>query len=283
MTAVLDRARDYSAPGAASVHPDAIELSRIDVNPNQPRRHFDEDGLADLARSIEAQGVLQPILVRPVGARYEIVFGERRYRASLMAGKTTIPAMVKAVSEVELPVVAALENLQRSDLNRFEEVRAKVHLLATVLGLSADDVPGHMKRLRSQPDEHADDVLVVEQLFAQLGGEQWRSFVVNGLPVLTLPEVIRREVERGALAYSKAIVIARVPAEHQSGLVQDTIELRLSQAELHARIRALAPLPAADTLATVKRRLSQRRLSQLSPDQKVEAERLIEALHRLLT
>lgn len=285
MTAVLDRARDYAAP-SSSAAPGLIPVSNIDANPEQPRRHFDEAALQDLARSIEVQGVLQPILVRPMGARYQIVFGERRFRAAQLAGLTTIPAMVKAVTDADLPVVAALENLQRHDLNRFEEVRAKVQLIAELFGVTAQDVPTYLKRLRAQPDEHAADVLALEQLFGQLGGEQWRSFVVNGLPVLNLPEGIRRAVEDGTLAYSKALLIARVPAAHQEALVRDTLAHGWTQTELQRQIRALlSPTLAAaspDTLATLKRQLTPRRLAGLTSERRAEAERLMRALQDLL-
>lgn len=286
MTAVLDRARDYAAPTPAAT-PGLIPVAHIDANPDQPRRHFDEVALQDLARSVAAQGVLQPILVRPVGTRFQIVFGERRFRAAQLAGLTSIPAMVKAVADADLPVVAALENLQRHDLNRFEEVRAKVHLVAELFSITPPEVPTYLKRLRAQPDEHAADVLALEQLFGQLGGEQWRSFVVNGLPVLNLPDGIRRAVEDGTLAYSKALLIARAPAAHQDALVGNTLTHGWTQTELQRQIRALlSPTPAAtvspDTLAALKRQLTPRRLADLTPDRRSEAERLMRALQDLL-
>lgn len=281
MTAVLERARDYAAPTAAA--PEPVPVARIDGNPEQPRRHFDEAALQDLARSIEAQGVLQPILVRPVGNRYQIVFGERRFRAAVMAGLTTIPAMVKSVADTDVPVVAAVENLQRHDLNRFEQVRAKVQLVAELLGLQPDAVPTHLKRLRAQPAEHAEDVEAVERLFAQLGGEQWRSFVVNGLPVLDLPDPMRSAVESGRLAYSKALIIARAPAAHHDALVHGVLEEGWTQVELQQRTRALlTPTSPTGAASALKRRLSDRRLAQLAPEQRQEAERLIQALQALL-
>ncbi|GGN43461.1 ParB/RepB/Spo0J family partition protein [Deinococcus daejeonensis] len=280
MTAVLERARDYAAPLTAT--PETIPVSLIDANPDQPRRHFDEAALQDLTRSIEAQGILQPILVRPVGNRYQIVFGERRFRAALRAGLTTVPAMVKAVADADVPVVAALENLQRHDLNRFEQVRAKVQLTAEMLGLRPDEVPAHLKRLRAQPDEHMDDVQAVERLFSQLGGEQWRSFVVNGLPVLNLPDPMRAAVESGQLAYSKALLIGRVPAVHHQALVRDTLAEGWTQLELQRQIKLLSSAPSVDAVSALKRRLTSRRMARLTPEQRQEAERLMLALHTLL-
>lgn len=283
MTAVLERARDYAAP-LTQFEPQMVPLSSIDVNPDQPRKHFDPAALNDLARSIELQGVLQPILLRPRGQRFEIVFGERRYRASQLAGKTDIPAMVRPVADDDLPVVAALENLQRSDLNRFEEVRAKVNLLASTLGLPVSEVPAHLKRMRSQELAHVEEVLAVEQVFSQLGGEQWKSFVVNGLPVLNLSEPMRTEVESGRLAYSKALLIARAPVHHHQELVTSVIEENLSQVALQQRIKALlSPTVGDDVMSDLKRRLSTRRLSQLSPEQRAEASRLMTALRDLLS
>ena len=282
MTAVLERARDYAVPVDGGAAPTLIALAAVDVNPDQPRRHFDEAALRELASSIAAQGVLQPIMVRPVGSRYQIVFGERRFRASQLAGLTSSPALVKTVPDADLPVLAALENLQRADLNRFEEVRAKVHLLAELFGVAPDDVPGELRRLRAQPDEQPERVAAVEQLFAQLGGEQWRSFVVNGLPVLRLADLLRAEVEAGRLAYSKALLIARTPAEHHAALVRRTVTEGLSQVDLQKEIKLLSPREDADTVTGLRQRLTARRLAQLPRDRRAEAERLIRKLHDLL-
>jgi ParB family chromosome partitioning protein len=102
-----------------------IELDRIDRNPHQTRTSFDEAALAELAASIKATGVMQPVTVRPIaGGRYQLIMGERRLRASQLAGKTTIPALVKQANDEQVMEMTIVENLQREDLNPMEQARA---------------------------------------------------------------------------------------------------------------------------------------------------------------
>jgi ParB family chromosome partitioning protein len=118
------------APGAAS--PDGVSLVALDLlrrGVYQPRRHMDQEALQDLARSIQAQGLVQPIVVRPIenvgsGAKYEIVAGERRWRAAQIAGLQEIPAVVRDISDSSAIAVALIENIQREDLNPLEEAQA---------------------------------------------------------------------------------------------------------------------------------------------------------------
>lgn len=98
-----------------------IPLDKIQPNPYQPRKHFDATQLEELSRSIKEMGLIQPIVLRGVGDRYEIVAGERRFRASQMAGLSHIPAVVRAFTDLEVAEVALVENLQRADLSYFEE------------------------------------------------------------------------------------------------------------------------------------------------------------------
>jgi ParB family transcriptional regulator, chromosome partitioning protein len=108
---------------------DSVSLDRIAPNPNQPRKMFDEAALAELAASIKERGVMEPIVLRPVGEGYEIVAGERRYRASKMAGLTEIPAVVRELSDEDAMAEALLENFQREDLTTIEKARAIQGLL----------------------------------------------------------------------------------------------------------------------------------------------------------
>ena len=106
-----------------------LTVDDIEANPFQPRRFFDPNQLEELAESIRQYGVLQPIIVRKVGARYELVSGERRHRASKLAGMTTIPALVRNLSDKEVAEMALIENLQREDLNSFEEAEGYAKLI----------------------------------------------------------------------------------------------------------------------------------------------------------
>ena len=106
-----------------------VELRLLKPNPNQPRRSFPEDALADLAKSIKEKGILQPILVRRVGKSYEIVAGERRFRAAKLAGLDEIPVIIQSFNDIEVAELALIENLQREDLNPYEETQALLTLI----------------------------------------------------------------------------------------------------------------------------------------------------------
>jgi len=108
-----------------------IEISKIDNNPNQPRKVFEPTALSELAQSIKMYGVIQPILLTPRGDRFMIVAGERRFRASKLAEKKTIPAIIKEYTDAQVKEIALLENIQRQDLNPIETARAMKELLDT--------------------------------------------------------------------------------------------------------------------------------------------------------
>ncbi len=117
-----------------------LKISEIEPNRNQPRRDFDEDSLAELAESIKAHGLIQPILVRPIlGGGYQIVAGERRYRACQLAGITEIPVSIRELTERETTELALIENLQRENLNPVEEALGYKNLMDDY-GLSQDEV-----------------------------------------------------------------------------------------------------------------------------------------------
>jgi len=132
----LPRFGDVLAPSDALPNARRVPLDLIDPNPAQPRQAFDEPALQELADSIAAQGVIQPIVVRPVGNRYQIIAGERRTRAARMAGLTDIPALVRDVTDPEAALLTALENLQREDLTIADEGRS-YQVLMTLWGLDS--------------------------------------------------------------------------------------------------------------------------------------------------
>jgi ParB family chromosome partitioning protein len=158
--------------GDGHPHPDLRELplEMVKANPNQPRRQFDEDALVALADSLRERGVLQPILVRPVpGGTYELIAGERRWRAAQLAGFGTVPALVRPQDDAESLEIALIENMAREDLNPVEEARACA-MLVDELGLTREDVGkrvgrsrvavSNLMRLLDLPDEVLD--LLVE-------------------------------------------------------------------------------------------------------------------------
>ncbi|MDN6625899.1 MAG: ParB/RepB/Spo0J family partition protein [Pisciglobus halotolerans] len=155
-----------------------IELSEIRPNPYQPRRRFDEDALNELADSIKQSGVFQPIILRASSAKgYELIAGERRFRASKLAGKTTIPAIVREFNEEDMMQVAVLENLQREDLSALEEAEAYNML---------------MKNLK----------LTQEEVALRLGKS--RPYIANYLRLLGLPEEVKEMLQQNDISMGQA-------------------------------------------------------------------------------
>jgi ParB family chromosome partitioning protein len=162
----------------AAGKPLEIALDRIDRNPNQTRTAFDEAKLAELAQSIAATGVVQPVVVREIaGGRYQLIMGERRWRASQVAGKATIPAIVREVSDEQSLEMTIVENLQRADLNPMEQARA-------------------YERLSREFN------LTQEEMAKRTGKD--RASVANFLRLLKLTKSIQDLVEQGALSFGHA-------------------------------------------------------------------------------
>lgn len=167
--------------------PEAVlSISEIVRNPNQPRKTFDEDKLAELADSIRQNGVLQPILVRRKGQKYEIVAGERRYQASKLAGLNEIPAVVREIDDDKVFQLALIENLQRSDLSPIEEAKGYKQLLTS----------------RSLTQEELAKIL-----------SKSRSAIANTLRLMDLPVEVQHMMEQGLLTAGHARAILAVPSE----------------------------------------------------------------------
>jgi len=159
-----------------------VRLSEIEPNKGQPRKNFDENALAELADSIREHGIIQPLLVRKLDkGGYQIVAGERRWRASRMIGLTEVPVVVKELSDTEVMELALIENLQREDLNPIEEAAGYKELMATY-GLTQDQVA---KRVGKS-----------------------RSAIANSLRLLNLPKPVQNYVLNGQLSmgHAKAIL-----------------------------------------------------------------------------
>nr|WP_276311354.1 ParB/RepB/Spo0J family partition protein [Staphylococcus haemolyticus] len=150
-----------------------IDLSKIKANPYQPRKTFDDDRLSDLAMSIQTHGVLQPIVLRQTVQGYYIVVGERRFRASQLAGLNEIPAIIKELSDSDMMELAIIENLQREDLNAIEEAESYQRLM--------------------------NDLGLTQQKVAERLGKS-RPYIANMLRLLNLPKDISNQVKEGALS-----------------------------------------------------------------------------------
>jgi ParB family transcriptional regulator, chromosome partitioning protein len=204
-----------------------IDLDLIEPSSAQPRTHFDESRLEDLAQSIRSNGIVQPILVRRRGARYQLIAGERRWRAAQRAGLQRIPAVVREIPDDKLLELALIENIQRQELNAIEEAHAYKRLIET-LGLTQETV-------------------------AQRVGRD-RSFVTNYLRLLRLPEDLQRLVEEEKLTMGHARALLGVDdPEIQRNVAKNIIDNSLSVRETERVIKRIiggasptvAVLPAA--------------------------------------
>lgn len=184
-----------------------ISITDIQKNPYQPRKEFDIEKLHELAQSIKENGVIQPIIVRqsPV-IGYEILAGERRYRASLLAGLRSIPAVVKQLSDQEMMVQSIIENLQRENLNPIEEARAYESLVEK--GFTHAEIADKMGKSR--------------------------PYISNSIRLLSLPEQIISEVENGKLSQAHARSLVGLNKEQQDYFFQRIIEEDISVRKLEA-------------------------------------------------
>ena len=225
------------APAAAAPE-SALEIDTDLLRPNkfQPRTSMDDAKIEELARSIRANGIIQPIIVRHVEGRYEIVAGERRWRASQRAGLLKVPVVVRDIPEDRLLAVALIENIQREDLNPIEEAHA-------------------YRRL-------ADEYQLTQEQIADAVGKD-RSSVANYLRLLRLPQEVRASLGSGAISMGHARAILGLPSEAaqlQAG--RDIVAKSLSVRETEALIRKAISPPEEKTppTADVHTRAAEERL-----------------------
>jgi len=190
-----------AAQPAAMARPMEIDLDRIDPNPFQPRQYFSEDELAELSASILQHGVVQPILVRPRGDRFQLVVGERRVRAAQRASLMRIPAVVKEISEDEMVELALVENVQREDLTPIEEAQGYKRLVDRLKATQAD--------------------------VAKRVGKD-RSTVANSLRLLSLSEFIQSEIGHGTLTPGHGRALLAMPPEVRDKMARRILKEGLS-------------------------------------------------------
>ena len=224
--ATPDEVEDSSGPTF-----EQLLIDRIDPNPRQPRGAFDEEPLHGLTASIEAVGVLQPIVVRPNGERYQIVMGERRVRAAKTAGLERIPAIVRTTEDDQLLRDALLENVHREDLNPLEEAAAYEQLLV-------------------------DFGITQEELAARLGRS--RPVIANAMRLLRLPGSVQRRIAAKTLSagHARAVASLEDPVQQErlaDRIVAEGLTVRMAE-ELAQRIKNGEPLLGPDERARVRAR-----------------------------
>lgn len=214
--AMVDRPRasvvDLSPEPAAAGRDRLIELALDQIRPGsyQPRRQFDEAALKELADSLRQQGVVQPILVRPYAGRYELIAGERRWRAAQIAGLDTIPAIVRQLDDQSVAAVSLIENIQRKDLNALEEAHA-------------------LQRLR-------DEFGMTQEAVAEAVGRS-RSAVTNLLRLLELHDDVKTLLETGQLDMGHARALLALPGMLQPQIAQQVVDRGLSVRATEALVR----------------------------------------------
>lgn len=188
-----------------------IEVALVRPNPFQPRKEFDREKLQELAGSIREHGVVQPIVVRAKGEGFEIVAGERRWRASRLAGMKSIPAVVRDFTETQVLEIALIENLQREDLNPLEEAQAFKRLIEE-FGLTQEDLAGRLGKSRPQ--------------------------IANTLRLLNLPESVQQLLTSGGISMGHAKVLLSVEgADGQERLAAQIEERKLSVREAETLLK----------------------------------------------
>jgi ParB family chromosome partitioning protein len=217
LDSLLPRIQAAATPSAAEPEggkPREIPLDHIDRNPFQTRSQMNEEQLAELAASITANGVVQPILVRPLpNGRFQLIAGERRWRASELAGKTTVPAILRQVSDEQAMEITIVENLQRADLNPMEQARAYERLSREF----------HMTQ---------------EQMAVRTGKD--RATVANFLRLLRLPATVQARVESGELSFGHArTLLAFEHAEEIEKAAQRIAALSLSVRQTENYVQGL--------------------------------------------
>jgi ParB family transcriptional regulator, chromosome partitioning protein len=237
-------------PGNHSLLIDAITLPA-----SQPRRYFDPQKLQQLTESIRQHGILEPLLVRPIAQAglYELVAGERRFRAAKEAGLDAVPVTIRDLSDEESLQLALVENLQREDLNPLEEAEGILQLLGIRLEISPDNVPALLYRMRNEAIGTVNqnvlissEAMIVQAVFSELATITWESFATTRLPLLHLPQEVIDALRSGKLAYTKAQVIARVKdPEQRSELLEATVSQGLSLTQVKEQIAGLKAVVTA--------------------------------------
>jgi ParB family transcriptional regulator, chromosome partitioning protein len=239
-----------AAPKDESEELREVPVDLIEPNPNQPRHTFDEETLLGLAESIKLRGILQPVLVRPlVGGRFELLAGERRWRAAQLAERDTIPAVIRHHDDAASLEIALIENMAREDLNPVEEARACAALVEE-LGLTREDVGLRVGRSRVA--------------------------VSNLIRLLELPDDALELIDRGELSegHGRALLLADDHAQRRT-LARDAVDGRWSVRELEARARSAAN-------DRTDRPRPKRRRRTLHPDQEAALEQIEAALRQAL-
>lgn len=233
-----------------------LALGQIALPSSQPRRYFDEGAMEALIVSVKAYGILQPLLVRSLGdERYELVAGERRFRAARANNLEHVPVFIAELTDVQAREAALTENLQREDVNPLEETEALLELLALKLDKTQAEIVSLLyARHHEQKSGATHNVMgkvekelthnvmgnvyvTIDDVFSATTKMTWASFVANRLPLLTLPEDVLTPLRRGELEYTKAALVARIKDDSERGrLLNRVVEEKLSVSQVRMAV-----------------------------------------------
>ncbi|WP_138504580.1 ParB/RepB/Spo0J family partition protein [Nostoc sp. PA-18-2419] len=277
-----------------------VSIHKIQVAKKQPRRWFDPEKMSHLVQSVREHGVLEPLLVRPLGnGEYELIAGERRLRAAKETGLAEVPIVSKELTDKQALQVALLENLQREDLNPVEEVEAILELLAIDLEVSTEDVKSILNEAANAKKRNLEltgnvsrQIEQMEFILAGIGKFNAESFRTSRLPLLSLPADVMEVLRQGQLEFTKARTIARVKDQQQradilSSAITQTLSLTQIK-ELIKQLESAQTTPAATPEKALSKRYTEigKRLQQakLWKDDKKrkKLERLLNDLEKLL-
>jgi ParB family transcriptional regulator, chromosome partitioning protein len=225
-----------------------VAIGQIVLPSKQPRRYFDPDRMAQLVQSVQEHGILEPLLVRPIGEdKYELLAGERRLRAAQEIGLEEVPIVAREFTDRQALQVALIENLQREDLNPVEETEAVMELLALALEVEQSEVVAILNQVANAQKrglELTENVFrqheQIEELLKGIGRFTAQSFRSSRLPLLNLPLDVLETLRQGKLEYTKARAIAQVKDEPQrKKLLKQAVSKGLSLVEIKGQVAEL--------------------------------------------
>jgi ParB family transcriptional regulator, chromosome partitioning protein len=276
--------------------PQMVGIESISLPASQPRRYFDPQKLEQLTQSVKAHGILENLLVRPLENKeglYELVAGERRYRAAQAAGLTSVPVTIRELADEEAFSIALVENLQREDLNPVEETEGIVTLLGIQLKESPEAIISLLYRMDNEQKKKVTNNVIgntekqnIESVFASLG-QNWQSFVNNRLPLLKLPDEILEVLRQGKIEYTKAKAIALVKDEQQrKNILEEAVIQNLSLVQIKEKIKTTksddkSPSPSTQ-VKTITSHLNRSKLWEKNPKKWKQVQSWLEKIENLL-
>lgn len=277
-----------------------VPLDKIHPDPDQPRRYFDEGELQKMAASMREIGVIDPLTVRPkpnLDSEYDLLAGEKRWRSATMAGLQKVPVRIFDVNDRTALDIKAISNLQRSDLNAWEETQAIMGMLMRNLEKSQEEVVSLLNQAANQKRGLTDNVVrksdweVVEDVFNLVGRLTPESFRKHRVPLLKLPTPIESVLRQGKLQYTKVNEILKLKSvEQQQVLLEEVLTANLSIEEIRQRVKELRPsksltqeqLPNfSERLTSVTRAIKQAKVWH-DPKKQRKLEKLLGELENLL-